>query len=246
LPQPLSQVDIANLALSAINKRPIATMGDAIESARMVNRWYDHMRRKLLEECDWTFARKVFKLNLIGESTGVADFPDWATAGGTTNSTPPSVTANNFVFPWAFIYQYPPNVRFIHKVYNVHSPTGLEEWSGYSGTQFRTWLEAQHSGWELIRSRATNEYAIACNIQEAICKYTFDMTDASQFSSEFADALALKIAQKICMPLTGDKELKQMIDSDLEKAMTDAFRINLSENPEHGPTSSQYEDVRGL
>lgn len=219
------------------------TLGDAIESARMVNRWYDPMRRELLEECDWTFARKVFKLNLIGESTGVADFPDWATS----ESVPSSVTPQNFVFPWAFIYQYPPDVRFIHKVYNVHSPVGLwGEWSGYAGTQFRTWLEAQKSGYELIRSRTTNEYAIACNIQEAICKYTFDMQDCSQFSSKFVTALAFKIAQRICMPLTGDKELKAGIDNDLKMSLDDAFRLNLSENPEHGPRSSEYEDVRGM
>lgn len=244
MPQPLSDVDICNLALANINQKPILTLGDANELARMVKRWYDPMRRELLEDCDWTFARKVFKLNLIGEATGVADFPDWATVG----STPPAGTlvADNFVYPWAFIYKYPPNVLFVHKVYNVHAQSGLTEWSGYAGTQFRTWLETQNSGWELLRSRKTNEFSIATNIQDAICKYTFDMTDTSQFSPKFCTALSFKIAQRICLPLTGDKELKAGVDADMEKAMTDAMRMNLSENPEHGPRSSSYEDVRGM
>lgn len=246
MPQPLSDVDIANLALAEVNQKPILSLGDANELARMCKRWYAPMRRQLLEECDWTFARKVFKLNLIGEFTGVGDFPDWAASGDSDSDDDENVTAHNAVYPWAFIYAYPPNVRFVHKVYNVHSPSGLSEWSGYAGTQFRTWLETQKSGYELIRSRKTNEYAIACNIQQAICKYTADITDASQFSASFAIALSLKIAQRICMPLTGDKELKADIGADLEAEVTKAFRLNLTENPEHGPQSSTYEDVRGM
>lgn len=202
------------------------------------------MRRALLEECDWTFARKTVDLNLIGEATGVADFPDWAQSSAT--ALPEGVTADNDVFPWAFIYQYPPNVLFVHKVYNKQAQSGLDEWSGYAGTQFRTWLESQNSGWELIRSRATNEYAIATNIQSAVCKYTFDMLDASQFSSSFAIALSLKLASRICLPLTGDKELRVGIDADLQNEMTKAERLNLSESPERGPSSSTYEDARGM
>ena len=253
MPQSLSDVDIANLALNGINQKTIMTLGDSNELARACNRWIDPMRRQLLEECDWTFARKVFKLNLIGEMTGIEDFPDWATTADSDESDDDqddddedeNVTADNSVFPWAFIYQYPPNVLFIHKVYNTHSPSGLTEWSGYGGMQFRTWLESQRSGWELIRSRKTNDYSVATNIQQAICKYTVDMLDYSQFSSSFAIALSLKIAQRICLPLTGDKELRAAIDADLENEMTKAFRLNHSEEPEWGPRSSDYENVRG-
>jgi len=103
----------------------------------------------------------------------------------------------------------------------------------------------RRSGYEIIRSRRTNELAIACNIQQAICKYTADISDTSQFSNSFAVALSLKIAQRIVSPLTGDKELKADIDKDLEIEMSKAFRLNLTEQPEHGPTSSDYENVRG-
>lgn len=239
MPQQLSDVDICNLALANINQKPILTLGDANELARMCKRWYDPSRRQLLEECDWTFARKVATLNLIGEATGVADFPDWAAA-------PAGVAVGNDVFPWAFIYKYPANVLFIHKVYNEQAQSGLGEWSGYAGTQFRTWLESQNSGWELIRSKVTNEYAIATNLQNAVCKYTDDMRDTSQFSSSFAIALSLKLAQRICLPLTGDKELRMGIEQDLTNEMTKAFRLNHSENPEYGPRSSSYEDDRGM
>lgn len=219
------------------------SLGDANELARMCKRWYDICRRQLLEECDWTFARKVFDLNLIGQATGVADFPDWAAAAAASDGT---LVEGNDVFPWAYIYRYPANVLFVHKVYNDQAQSGLGEWSGYAGTQFRTWLEAQNSGWELVRSKVTNEYAIATNLQDAICKYTADIADTSQFSSSFAIALSLKLAQRICLPLTGDKELRMGIEQDLQNEMTKAMRLNHSENPEYGPSSSTYEDVRGM
>lgn len=219
------------------------TLGDANELARMCKRWYEPMRRQLLEECDWTFARKVFTLNLIGQMTGLADFPDWASSDESEADT---LLADNAVFPWAYLYKYPANVLFIHKVYNEQAQSGLGEWSGYAGTQFRTWLETQNSGWELLRSKTTNEYAIATNLQSAVAKYTADIRDTSQFSSAFAIALSLKIAQRICLPLTGDKELRMGIDNDLMNEMTKAERLNHSENPEFGPRTSSYEDARGM
>jgi hypothetical protein len=255
MPQPLGPVEVANLALANVNQKQITTLSDQNELARMCNRWMEPMRRQLLEECDWTFARKVFKLNLIGEATGVGDFPDWATGGSSSTSggdgdndedDNPNLTQDNDVYPWAYIYQYPPNVLFIHKVYNMEAQSGLLEWSGYAGTQFRTWLETQNSGWELIRSRKTNEYGIACNFQQAICKYTADISDYSQASTSFIIALSLKLAQRICLPLTGDKELKAQVDADLLVAMSEAFRLNHSENTERGPRSSSYEETLRL
>lgn len=252
MPQPLTDVDICNLALANINQQPILTLGDANELARMCKRWYDPMRRELLEDCDWTFARKTFKLNLIGEMSGVSNFPDWATpssaADGDDDEDDESsdVLAGNAVFPWAFLYAYPANVLYVHKVFNQQSPAGLWEWSGYAGQQFKTWLETQQAGYEIMRSKRTNELAIASNISQAYCRYTVNMTDTSQFTAKFTTALSLKIAQRIVTPLTGDKELKSMIDADLERAMTDAFRNNHSEAPEYGPRSSAYEDTRGL
>lgn len=246
MPQPISKVDIANLALANINQKPILTLGDANELARMVNRWYDPCRRELLEDCDWTFARKTFKLNLIGEMTGVGEFPEWATGGSSDDEESNDVTEGNEVFPYAFLYAYPNAVLFVHKVFNQSDSAGLWEWSGYGGVQFRTWLEQQFSGWEVLRSRKTNQLAIASNLQQAYIRYTADITDVSQFTNKFVTALSLKIANRIVMPLTGDKELKQMIEADLERAMTDAYRNNHSENPEFGPRSSGYEDVRGI
>jgi hypothetical protein len=244
MPQTQSKVDICNLALANVNVKPILTLGDANEAARMVNRWYEPMRRELLEDCDWSFARKTFNLNLIGQLPGLESFPDWASSGSSEEESN-NVTEGNAVFPWAYLYAYPANVLYIHKVYSEFALATALTWDSSSGVQFRSWLEGLEKGWEILRSKKTNELAVATNIQSAICKYTANITDVSQFTAKFATALSFKISQRICLPLTGDKELKQMVDEDLSKAMTDAMRNNLSESPEYGPRTSSYEDVRG-
>lgn len=240
MPTKQTLTDICNLALLRINQRPIETLNDDNKLARTCKAWLTPSRQELLRACDWTFARKTFALNLIGESVGLATFPDWALAQDTDDDT-------NAVFPWAYIYAYPPKVLFVHKVYNINTPVGNEMWAGYDqAVQFATWLEKQRAGWELLRSKKTDEYAVACNIKNAIIKYTADIDDSSQFDPTFVIALALQLASNICLSLSGDKELKQEIDGELEAKRTEAFRQNLSENPERGPASSPYEDVRGM
>lgn len=237
-------VDICNEALSACNQKFILSLNDASNLARNCKFWYDKCRRELLEQCDWTFARKVVDLNLIGELPGFEDFPDWASTTNASESN--NITDDNAVFPWAFIYSYPIKCRFIHKVYSlVNNMAFGEGWTaGYDSPGYRFPGLRDMNTWEILRSKKTNELAIATNIRDAIGKYTFDMEDTSQFSQLFCTALSLKLASRICMSVTGDKELKNDIDNDLKDIMTDAFRLNLSEYPEFGPRSSSYEDER--
>lgn len=252
MPSPnLTKVDICNLALANCGQKNIATLDDQNELARQCRRWYDITRRKLLRECNWTFARRVITLSLIGSLTGAEEFPDWATAGTDSDDDDDDesndVTEDNAVFPWAYLYQYPPNVLFVHQVYNERGFSlpiypGLDQ--GLEWPSVPSPWGGDPSAYELIRSKKTNELAIACNLQNAIAKYTFDTTDVSQFDPVFADALALKMADRIVIPLTGDKELKGSIQADLKDAMTEAWRLNLSENPETGPRMSSYERVR--
>lgn len=247
MPQPLSSVDICNLALASIAVKPISTLGDPIEAARGCKRWYDFQRRDLLESSDWSFARKAAKLNLISAAAGLSDFPDWAQAGLSGSGPAANLVASDWVFPWAYLYAYPPSCLFIHKVYNAHAPSSAEEWCGYDQSiRFATWVERNRSGWEIMRSRKSNQISVATNLQSALVKFTEDITDTSQFDNCFVDALQLKIAAKLVVPLTGDMELKQQIDKDLVEAMSNAYRQNFSEAPEYGPRSSAYEDVRGM
>lgn len=54
------RVDIANLALSMLGERPITSLDDEQQDARLVKLHYEYCRDACLEMCDWTFARKRF------------------------------------------------------------------------------------------------------------------------------------------------------------------------------------------
>ena len=45
------------------------------------------------------------------------------------------------------------------------------------------------------------------NIQEVNIRYLADIEDVTLFDSEFCECLALKLAEKICLPLTEDEQL---------------------------------------
>lgn len=49
------------------------------------------------------------------------------------------------------------------------------------------------------------------SIEQVSIRYIADITDVSKFDSEFCDCLALKLAEKICLPLTEDEQKTQFI-----------------------------------
>lgn len=49
------------------------------------------------------------------------------------------------------------------------------------------------------------------SIENVQIRYIADITDVTKFDSEFCDCLALKLAEKICIPLTEDAEKMQLI-----------------------------------
>ena len=49
------------------------------------------------------------------------------------------------------------------------------------------------------------------SIERVDIRYIADITDVTVFDSDFCDLLALKLAEKICIPLTEDLEKMQLI-----------------------------------
>lgn len=60
--------DICNLALSYISKGKITSMDDNTEEAAQCKIHYDHVRRSLLRQYPWNFARRTVKLALLNET----------------------------------------------------------------------------------------------------------------------------------------------------------------------------------
>ncbi len=258
MPGPIAPVDICNMALTAISQKTIASLSAQNELARKCVLWYDPLRREMLRSCDWTFARVAASLNLIGSQSGFSTFPDWANSnavgGDSTDAdgdAPESVDDDENVPPqWTYLYAYPSACVFVHKIFNPYQPIipspyqNAPAYEGYGASTDESTGLTRGARYEVIRSMQSNELAIATNLGSAWAKYTRDITDSSQFDDLFVTALAYRLASELSLPLTGDKMLAQMVEQKLTNVMGEAKRQNLSEYPEQGPTSSNYERVR--
>ena len=64
----MSQVSIANRALSYIGANKITNLEDSTQEARAVSNVYDDSLRSILEEAPWVFALKRKLLNKVEET----------------------------------------------------------------------------------------------------------------------------------------------------------------------------------
>lgn len=55
----MTNIEICNMALGYINVKPIMSLEENSEAARKCSLYYDHLRRKLLREYSWGFAKKL-------------------------------------------------------------------------------------------------------------------------------------------------------------------------------------------
>lgn len=249
MPGYASQLSICNDALANLGIKPIQTLQDNNERAKTCLQFYDPLRRELLMESIWTFSKKEITLNLIGQNVGNLGLPLTSSPNALTINNDPNPSDFNTPWPWAFLYAYPANCLWIAKVYSNFLDAGVLLDVLDPADNF-WWYDIQAAqgikDYELIRSDVTNEYAIACNLQNAMAKFVFDTTDTSQFPPLFVKALSFKMSQRLCMILTSNMELKKDQDEQLELARTEAYRHNLAEFPSRGPRSSSFERARGI
>ena len=220
-----TKLTICNKALAHIKQRTISSLAEQSQQARESNRFYDCERRSMLRACDWRFARVQDTLNLLG-SIDVA----------MANPTDPS--KQDIIDQFNFLYAYPPSCIRMVKVYNPYHSIFPEPYGD------RHIANGAMSKFEVMRSPYTKVLAIACNLEQAKCHYTADITDASQFDDMFQDALAWALADVMCMPLTADKELQQITHQGATINLEEAKRKTMGESPEHQPRESPYEQAR--
>jgi hypothetical protein len=71
---------------------------------------------------------------------------------------------------------------------------------------------------------------LLCNIKEPILVYTEDKETPNDFDPLFTDAFVLRMALDLCMPLSGDKELRAQINSEYLTAVKQAASVGSNEN----------------
>lgn len=63
----MTNIDICNMALGYLNVKPIMSLDEMSEPARKCRLYYDHLRRKLLRDYPWGFAKKLLELARVDE-----------------------------------------------------------------------------------------------------------------------------------------------------------------------------------
>lgn len=201
-----SIVAICNRALQAMGTRStIASLTEASSEARNCSLLYDQTRQSMLSRFKWGFARATQVLAMLKCAPGTPEFS--GTASPVWSAAYPSP-------PWLYEYAMPSDCLSFRYV------VPLETQGAFSGVPI---FGAASMGYASLRALAVpfvkgtdkdgvgNDQTVVLTDQpQAVGVYTRDITNSALFSAEFADALALALAARLAIPLSGDKELMKL------------------------------------
>jgi hypothetical protein len=229
-----SKIVIINRALAHIKQRVIASVNEQSEQARKAQMFYHSARRTALRACDWRFARVQAHMTELGDINTALSNPVWVNGVYTAAN----LKYHDIIDQFNYTYLYPPKCVRMVKVYNNRHAIFPEPYGE------RRMPKGREDLFEVMRSHVTNQLALGCNLEHAKCHYTTDMTDESQFDDMFQSALAWCLALELCLPLTADKDLMQIVAGASEKFFEEAKRKNGGESTEVAPRESPYVNAR--
>lgn len=198
-----SAVDLSNRALAEIASREfIASLDEASVAAANCKLLYEPIRKQLLRQVPWGFARTTVTLALLGS------LPD----GGSP-------------YPWSYRYAYPSDclrILFLSQSATTSGdavPTGDPVWinPGYFSSQAVSYVVAADG--------------LLTNVASAVATYTADVVNPEQFDSLFEEALVFALAAKLVGPVTGEMGMKSGLVQQAELAVAKAQVANGNETP---------------
>ena len=128
---------------------------------------------------------------------------------------------------WDYIYAMPASCLVVRKVF----PDGeADRREPYKFTE--------------VMEPDTKAKSIATDVEEAFAEYTYKVTDTTQFDAAFVQALSSKLAAALAMPLTGDKQLAQMMAANYAQAISEAQKRNYGRVNPKVTKGSSYLDAR--
>ncbi len=228
-----TKISIINKALAHIKVDGITSIDESSEAAKKANQFYDCVRRSSLRACDWRFATRKMPLQLLGSVEQATAYPN-------------DLSKQDVVPPWLYTYAYPGDdcIR-LRKVFGANTSGYSAPWESQhrigSSVEKRERVEL----FEVSRSPVTNVLAVSCNLPLAWAEITENITDESQFDDMFQDAMAWALAEELCIPLTGDIELKRDVERNAKESFEEAKRKNGGEGVEMAVRQSNYEIARG-
>ncbi|VVE77393.1 hypothetical protein [Pandoraea sputorum] len=196
-----AKVDICNIALGHLGvSETIAAMDERSKNAVLCNRNYDHVLRTVLEDFWWPFATV------------------WVAGAQLTSDPPPG---------WQFTYAYPSDCARVRKIVPQGGDPSWYSWRSLCDDPYT--LRPRKIPFSIIADPDRAAMAIATNEPEAILCYTKIVDDPTLYTASFADAVALQLAARLCMPLRVDDQRTLRITQMYGAALGKAERIALSE-----------------
>lgn len=187
-----SPIDLCNSALAEIGTQSqINSFTEASAEAFNCQLFYDPMRRSLLRQAPWGFARKQVALSLLDQASNY------------TTSTPP-------FYPFLYSYAYPADcmkLRYLTYQLPVNSTdvapvTGIVNVPVYATRRFRFLVSTTQDNF------GNNTKVILCNVPNAIGVYNYDVQNVDMFDPQFRETLINVLAYKLVIPLSGNISMK--------------------------------------
>lgn len=182
-----SQVDICNLALSNIGARAsIASLSEQSAEAKECARRYDACLEAVLQAAFWNFARKQVNGVLLKDGT---------------------IAGNTVPVPWLYEYEYPADaiqVRYVMPIYSQGATISGGATVAVPPMQTRPVRFVVSSD---LDTTGNDIKCILTNQPNAVIVYTKKITNPALYDAQFVECFAGYLGAKICMALTGKRDV---------------------------------------
>lgn len=184
-----SQVEIANMALDIIGTRSsIASLSEGSAEANAVARQWSNAVDAVLRAAHWNFARRQLALTLLSDATQGQPVPT----------------------PWLYEYAYPSDcllARFVMPTIQSTLPSAVP---GTPSQVVATSAPVKFLVGADFDASGNPVQVILTNQPQATLVYTFRNLNTAMYDAKFVACLAAYLGARICIPLTGDKNMMKM------------------------------------
>lgn len=141
-----------------------------------------------------------------------------------TKIEPLSLIADEEIINWDYLYVYPSQCLYLVRIFDENG--------------------ADDNNYKKLLSPDTNTPCLATNISQAYIEYIKKITDTNLFDSLFVDALVLKIAAELAIPITGDANLANKFLQEYTYIISEAKKRDAQEKNSKIISKSPYREAR--
>ncbi len=241
-----TDTDICNRSLAAIGARStIASLQENSAEARVCRQFYESTRDAVLRAAHWNFGRKVAYLSLLKSVPGTPENQSTAASTSWSPAWPPP--------PWLYEYAYPSDcilMRYISpQLFTTGSGSQVPTFSVPSLGAIPPAIQVRPQRFQVgIDTDANNNQVrvVLSNQDQAIGIYTQRVTIPDLWDPAFTEAMVAALGVRICIPVSGDKRMKQDARQD---ALETIMQARISDGNEGWQSQESVPDwirVRGI